>query len=107
MPYKDISAQEFKSLSEKDNFVILDVRAEKEYEEGLIPNHTLVNYFLSDFNEQLLKLDKSKNYLVYCRSGKRSARACVQMEELGFQGELYNLEGGIMEWNETFGKQTN
>ncbi|MEX0273681.1 MAG: rhodanese-like domain-containing protein, partial [Flavobacteriaceae bacterium] len=45
----------------------------------------------------LQKLDTSKNYYVYCRSGNRSAQACAIMGSLGF-GNVYNLEGGFMEW---------
>ena len=100
MSYRDISVEEFKELSQKDDHVILDVRAESEYEEGKIPNHILINYFDHDFTEQIEKLDKSKNYLVYCRSGNRSGKACAEMADMGFTGDLYNLDGGINAWNE-------
>lgn len=106
MAYRDISPEEFKDLSGKENYHILDVRAEKEYEEGLISNHTLIDYFQNDFKEQIEALDKSVNYLIYCRSGNRSGKACQMMEELGFTGELYNLDGGIQAWNQSYGKKT-
>jgi rhodanese-related sulfurtransferase len=44
-----------------------------------------------------LKLEKSKNYYVYCRSGARSAKACEVMNELGIEN-TFNLTGGIL-WN--------
>lgn len=100
MSYRDINVSEFKELSQKENHIILDVRAEAEYAEGKIPNHTLINYFDNDFNDRIGQLDKSKNYLVYCRSGNRSGKACTIMAEMGFTGDLYNLEGGINAWNE-------
>ncbi len=50
-----------------------------------------------DFKNQLTQLDKSKIYLVYCRSGNRSGQACLTMQGLGFN-ELFNLVGGTMSW---------
>ncbi|MFC2148231.1 rhodanese-like domain-containing protein, partial [Bacteroidota bacterium] len=43
------------------------------------------------------KLDKSKNYYVYCRSGQRSRQACAIMNSIGIPN-AYNLMGGILEW---------
>ena len=42
-------------------------------------------------------MDKSKTYLIYCRSGNRSGQALDIMEELNFR-EVYNMMGGILEW---------
>jgi rhodanese-related sulfurtransferase len=50
-----------------------------------------------DFAQKVKALDKSKTYLVHCRSGKRSVQACGEMEGFGF-GRLYNLDGGISAW---------
>jgi len=50
------------------------------------------------FLDEIEKLDKSKNYYVYCRSGARSAQACNLMEQIGFD-TTYNLLGGFMEWD--------
>ena len=50
------------------------------------------------FVNEIQKLDKSKNFYVYCRSGNRSGKACAMMDEMGFN-ETYNLLGGMNEWN--------
>ena len=47
--------------------------------------------------EEVNEFDKSKNYYVYCRSGKRSAQACQILDQAGV-ANTYNLQGGIMEW---------
>ncbi|MEM9649010.1 MAG: rhodanese-like domain-containing protein, partial [Bacteroidota bacterium] len=47
--------------------------------------------------DEIGKLDKSKNYYVYCRSGNRSAQACALMNSIGIE-TTYNLEGGFMNW---------
>lgn len=97
---KDLTQEEFRSKVEKDpNAVILDVRTEEEVEEGIIPNaQNLDIYKGQEFVEELEKLDKSKNYYVYCRSGKRSVQAATLMENMGFEN-TYNLLGGFSEWD--------
>ncbi|MDX1327219.1 MAG: rhodanese-like domain-containing protein, partial [Arenibacter sp.] len=63
-----------------------------------LPNMTHIDIHLGqEFITALEKLDKSKNYYVYCRSGNRSGQACAIMNKLGFEN-TYNLQGGIMEW---------
>ena len=88
------------SKLEKDwNSVILDVRTEDEYNDGIIPNAINIDIHKGQgFISELETLDKNKNYYVYCRSGARSAKACEVMNELGFEN-AYNLIGGILEWN--------
>jgi rhodanese-related sulfurtransferase len=43
------------------------------------------------------KIAKDKPVIVQCRSGKRSAAAIMQLEQLGYTN-LYNLQGGILAW---------
>ena len=86
-------------LEADDNAVILDVRTEDECNEGIIPNAINIDIHKGqDFISEIEKLDKSKNYYVYCRSGARSAKACEIMNELGFD-TTYNLLGGMLDWD--------
>lgn len=94
---KDIDAAAFKDLIGEENMVLLDVRTEAEVTEGKIPGAAVIDFRSPDFRQNIEKLDKSKTYLVYCRSGNRSGQACNIMKEMGFE-KLYNLEGGYMEW---------
>lgn len=98
MNYKNINAEEFAELMEKKSHVVLDVRSPGELAEGSVSGHTMINFFEPDFKEMVAKLDKSKSYLVYCRSGNRSGQACTIMADMGFS-DLYNLQGGIVAWN--------
>lgn len=84
------------------NSLVFDVRTTKEVAEGQIEGTHLTADFnnAEEFKKFLSTLDKTKNYLVYCRSGARSAKACKMMEELGFKGALYNLAMGIAEWKD-------
>ncbi len=85
-------------LQNDPNAFILDVRTPEEVAEGYIPNAINIDIYLGpDFLAELEKLDKNKNYYVYCRSGNRSGQACAIMNSLGFEN-AYNLEGGFMHW---------
>lgn len=85
-------------LNASENAVLLDVRTPKEWAEGIIPGAEKLDIMDTDaFLEALKKMDQSKEYFVYCRSGNRSGQACQVMDQLGFQA-AYNLEGGILEW---------
>lgn len=95
----DLSQEEWaEQLSQDDNAVLLDVRTLEEVEEGMIPNALHIDIYAGqEFLNELEKLDKSKNYYVYCRSGNRSGQACAIMQSIGFSN-AYNLLGGITEW---------
>ncbi|MCX2719317.1 rhodanese-like domain-containing protein [Lentiprolixibacter aurantiacus] len=95
----DLSQQDWTvKLNNDDNALILDVRTPEEFEAGYIPEAININIYEGQgFLDAVNKLDKSKNYYVYCRSGNRSRQACALMNNLGFD-QAYNLEGGILDW---------
>lgn len=80
------------------NFVILDVRTPGEYAQGHLKQSQLLDFRAEGFEEKLNTLDKSKSYLIYCRSGGRSGMALKLMEKQGFQS-VYNMDGGFNEWS--------
>tara|TARA_B100000575_G_scaffold109192_1_gene86957 strand:+ start:47596 stop:47901 length:306 start_codon:yes stop_codon:yes gene_type:complete len=96
----DLSLEEWKKKIESDqNAFLLDVRTAEEFEEGHIPQATLLDIRqASNFIDGIQSLDVSKNYYVYCRSGLRSAQACQLMNHYGLK-TTYNLLGGFMEWD--------
>ncbi len=96
---KDITEKQWNELIANDtNAVIVDVRTPAEWNEGIIENAQLINIMQPhSFMDAIDKLDKSKNYYVYCRSGGRSAQACQVMNSIGIEN-TFNLLGGMMEW---------
>lgn len=103
---KNLTQEQWKEGIEHDeNASILDVRTEEEYIEGFIPNSVNLDIYKGqEFLDEVGKLDKSKNYYVYCRSGARSAQACALMNQNGIEN-AYNLMGGITEWEGDISKQ--
>ena len=79
------------------DFVILDVRSQSEFDTGYIASATNIDYESSQFNTDISQFDKSKQYLVYCRTGIRGAFATQIMMGLGFE-KVQNLTGGITAW---------
>jgi len=86
-----------------NSFVILDVRTPEERGEGCIEDSITADFYSPTFKTELGKLDKAKTYLVYCRSGRRSADSLEMMQSMGFVN-VYNLEGGINGWKDGGGK---
>jgi rhodanese-related sulfurtransferase len=76
---------------------ILDVRTAQEYDTGHLKGSINLDFKSPSFKDQAASLDRNKAYLIYCRTGRRSARAVMLMISLGFM-ELYNLTKGIEQW---------
>ena len=97
--YKNIDVNKAEEIIKTtENVVVLDVRTPQEFSEGHIENALNIDIYSSDFETQLAQLDKSKNYVVICRSGGRSAKASDKMIELGFEN-VSNVEGGFSSWS--------
>jgi rhodanese-related sulfurtransferase len=97
---KQLNVADFENIrnSEGDEVVILDVRTPGEFAEGAIPDAILIDINGSSFVADTAKLDPSKKYLVYCRSGMRSMKACSYLASKGFE-DLSNLMGGYIAWS--------
>ena len=86
-------------IAQDKDAVILDVRTEEELENGMIEGAKHIDIYLGQgFLDEIEKLDKSKNYYVYCRSGVRSVQACALMGQKGLNN-TYNLLGGYNAWD--------
>ncbi len=83
-------------LQNKEDFVLVDVREEDEYEEGHIPDSLLIplGTIEEDFTSKVPS--KEKKIVIYCRSGRRSKEAYEKIVSLGYH-DVYDL-GGILDW---------
>lgn len=62
---------------------VLDVRTPEEFAEGHVEGAVLVDIMDPSFEDEIAALDPAVPYVVYCRSGNRSATAAAQMQDLG------------------------
>lgn len=85
-----ITWQEVESLKDNKDIFVLDVRTNEEFESGNYEN--AIHIPLDDLRKKLNELDKSKTYLVYCRTGLRSYIACRILTQNGFK--VQNITGG-------------
>ena len=83
------------SLMDDDELIIIDVREEKERKAGFLSND--LNIPMGQVKAKMDTLDKSKNILVYCKSGTRSDRIADILSKNDFQ-KVSSLKGGFNAW---------
>lgn len=95
--YQQITQDEAKKIMDSgDDFIVLDVREQDEFEQGHIEGAMLMPYMeIYEKAEEIIP-DKDEQILVYCRSGRRSKIASQSLAELGYT----NVKefGGIIDW---------
>ena len=97
---KEISVQDLKQkIDNKEDFQLIDVRETFEYETSDIGG---LNIPLGGILIETDQIATDKPVIIHCRSGKRSAAAVMQLEQLHGFDNLYNLKGGIIAWQEAF-----
>ncbi|WP_309495334.1 rhodanese-like domain-containing protein [Sulfurovum sp.] len=94
--FESIDAKQAIHLLENDgNVTLLDVRTIQEYKSGHLRDATLIPVQALSKNLGMLKQDKNKKIIVYCRTGSRSVSASRILEENGFTP--LNVKGGIIQ----------
>lgn len=93
--YENVSVKQAKELIDNDEVIVIDVRTQEEYDEGHIPNATLIPE--DEIDNKMEDLDKDASYLMVCRSGNRSSNASEMLAKNGFE-HIKNLKGGMNEW---------
>ena len=97
--YSDITPDFAFDMIKDTDIIILDVRTDEEFALGHIEGSVNIDFYNPNFKNMINSLEKDKTYVVYCRSGKRSASTMIIMEELGFN-KVYDILGGINSWQE-------
>jgi rhodanese-related sulfurtransferase len=95
---KNVSAAEFKKEMEQNKTVIIDLRTDDEIAaKGMIKNAIQIDFLSKEAETEILKLDKTKTYLLYCAGGGRSGDAAEIMMKNGFK-DVFNLAKGFTDW---------
>ena len=87
-------------LASTENIYLVDVREPDEYALANIANAILLPVGKFDDGSALTELPNDREIILYCRSGKRSARALSVLRASGFSNSTH-LAGGILAWQES------
>ena len=97
-PMPQITATELKRrLDNGDDIQIIDVREDNEVAIAKLPNS--IHIPLAQVLNRMSEIDPSRDTVVHCKMGGRSARAIQALQASGFTGKLSNLKGGITAWS--------
>ncbi len=98
---KEITPQELKNLRDnKADFQLIDVREPFEVEITTIGGELIP---MGEVVDNLKRINKNKQVVVYCKSGKRSAAIVQMLEQQGYDN-VFNLKGGILAYADTIDK---
>jgi len=98
---QEITPQEFKNLRDsKLDFQLIDVREPFEVEIVTLGGEPIP---MGEILDNLDRINKNKQVIVYCKSGKRSGTIVQMLEQHGF-GNVFNLKGGILAYAEAIDK---
>jgi rhodanese-related sulfurtransferase len=100
-----ISAEELKQQLDRGEAVnLVDVREPSEHEEFNIGGTLVPLGRIRALDADELEPLMDEEVVVYCRSGNRSGQAAMILETMGFNN-VKNLEGGMLRWQELYGKK--
>lgn len=95
---EEITATELKQkIDNNEDVQIIDVREQKEYDFARLPGTKLIP--LGEVVKRMDEIDPTRETVVHCKSGGRSAQAIQALKNAGFKGNLKNLKGGITAWS--------
>jgi adenylyltransferase/sulfurtransferase len=95
---EEISAKELKErLDRGDDLQIIDVREPNEYETARLEGAKLIP--LGQVVNRMSEIDATRETVVHCKLGGRSAKAIEVLTGAGYTGRLMNLKGGITAWS--------
>ena len=100
LPIKEINVTDLSAKFEQnDNSIeLIDIRTPAEVARGVLPNAKTLPMHLIPLKLDLFN-NTEKQFIIYCRTGSRSAQACMFLNQQGINN-VHNLSGGIMSWTQ-------
>lgn len=92
-----VTPEEMQELQKDKSIPVVDVRTAKAHALESIPNSQNIDFNSPNFEEEVSKLDKNKPVILYCGTGRSSAKCASKLEDAGFK-KIYELKGGISRW---------
>jgi sulfur-carrier protein adenylyltransferase/sulfurtransferase len=95
---QEITATELKNrMDAGEDIQLIDVRQPDEHAFAKIEGAKLIP--LGDIVKRIGEIDPTRETVVHCKAGGRSAKAIAALQNAGFKGNLKNLKGGITAWS--------
>jgi rhodanese-related sulfurtransferase len=95
---QEITAIELKQkMDAGEDVQLIDVREPDENAFAKIEGAKLIP--LGDIMRRMNEIDETKETVIHCKMGGRSAKAIEVLQKAGFKGDLKNLKGGITAWS--------
>jgi rhodanese-related sulfurtransferase len=93
---KEIEVTELAQLKENDETIrVIDIRQPAELNAGIIPGAEALPMHIIPL--RINEFERDEKLIMVCRSGARSAQACMFMQQQGYDN-VFNLRGGMMAW---------
>lgn len=93
-----LDSQTFSKDTALKDYTLLDIRTIDEFNAGHIKGAKEIDYYQTQvFLDYLDTLDKSKKYLIYCHTGRRTGLALEIFKQKGFKN-VSDLAGGYNAW---------
>jgi rhodanese-related sulfurtransferase len=100
-PPVDISARTAAALIQENrsnpDFIILDIRTPREFDAGHIKGARNIDFYAPSFAKAFRSLDRTKTYLIYCRSGNRSKQLMAAVEKMDLK-QVFHMRSGLVDW---------
>jgi sulfur-carrier protein adenylyltransferase/sulfurtransferase len=95
---EEISATDLKQrMDAGDDIQLIDVRQPEEWAFAKIEGAKLIP--LGELMNRMGEIDETRETVLHCKMGARSARGVEALQRAGFKGNLKNLKGGITAWS--------
>ena len=82
--------------NQEGHFELVDIRTPGEIQRGVLPNAKTLAMHLVPLKLKFFS-ESSKQVVIYCRTGSRSAQVCRFLNQQGINNVI-NLRGGIIKW---------
>ncbi len=95
---QEITVTELKArMDAGDDILLVDVRQPDEHAFARIEGSDLIP--MGEIMARMNELDPTRDTVIYCKTGGRSARVVMALEQSGYSGTLMNLIGGVTAWS--------
>lgn len=84
-------------IEEQDKMLLIDVREDREWIEGRIPNSIHIGKGVIERDIESIITNKDEEIILYCQGGYRSALAGESLKKMGYKN-VFSMQGGFGYW---------